>query len=121
MSYGKWWKIYSGKKISQIIGVSQSRISRIINQCGLKRDKSVLNLNKRSIDINYFEKIDNYDKAYWLGFICADGSINKTNNKMTLVSKDLENIEKFKKSVKSEHTISTLVFSQKGITICYIC
>ena len=33
------------------------------------------------------KEINSPDKAYWLGFICADGCINKTNNKITLTSR----------------------------------
>jgi len=29
----------------------------------------------RSYNINYFENIDSEDKAYWLGFIQADGCL----------------------------------------------
>lgn len=32
---------------------------------------------------SYFEKIDTEDKAYWLGFIFADGSISKTDSKVS--------------------------------------
>jgi len=31
----------------------------------------------RSIDENYFGSIDTEEKAYWLGFIAADGCINE--------------------------------------------
>jgi len=96
----------SQNEIAEILGVGQSRISEIIREFGLKRDKSVLRLNRVKIDIDYFKIIDNEEKAYWLGFICADGNINKTNNKVTLTSKDLEVIEKFKYCVGSEHKIS---------------
>lgn len=106
-------KNLSQKKIGELLNVKQSRISDIVRELGLKRDKSLLNLNKLKLDINYFKNIDDYHKAYWLGFICADGSINKQNNKMTLVSKDKENIEKFKEDIKSEHTISEYDYFDK--------
>lgn len=99
-------KNLSNKEISLKLGVSEGCISKIIRRMGLKRDKSVLILNKLSIDIDYFKSVNNNEKAYWLGFICADGNISKLNNKMTLTSKDLEVVEKFKKCIKSEHKIS---------------
>lgn len=112
-------KNLSQKEISKILNVSQSYISRVINQFGLKRDKSILNLNKVYIDINYFKNIDSGEKSYWLGFICADGNINKNNNKMTLTSKDLEVIEKFKKCVKSGHQISYYEYLDKRTNKIY--
>jgi hypothetical protein len=103
----------SQKEIALIIGASQVRVSEIIRSYGLTRDKSVLNLNRVNINIKYFQKIDNSQKAYWLGYICADGSINKNNNKMTLTSKDLEIIEKFKNDIESGHAISKSEYFDK--------
>jgi len=110
----------SQHKIAEILKVTQGRISKIINEFGLKRDKSVLRLNKLNIDIDYFKNIDSNEKAYWLGFICADGNVNKNNNKMTLTSKDLEVIEKFKKSVKSDHQISYYEYIDKRTNKIYV-
>lgn len=46
-----------------------------------------------------FEKIDTEEKAYWLGFLYADGSVGSTDNRIELglAEKDLHQIEKFKK------------------------
>lgn len=35
--------------------------------------------NKYSLNEHYFDKIDSNEKAYWLGYIAADGCITKTN------------------------------------------
>ena len=32
-------------------------------------------MRKWKVNENYFEKIDSDDKAYWLGFMCADGNV----------------------------------------------
>ena len=37
--------------------------------------RSRLNESKLKFDINYFDEINNEKKAYWLGFILADGCI----------------------------------------------
>lgn len=34
---------------------------------------------KYTFNFNFFEKIDNELKAYWLGFLYADGCIHKIN------------------------------------------
>ena len=39
---------------------------------------------KYTLNENYFEEIDSSNKSYILGFIYADGSINKKNNSLTI-------------------------------------
>lgn len=80
-------------------------IKKIIKNSGIKFTKHRYNLSNLALNIDYFKEINSNDKAYWLGFICADGSINKKNNKVSLISKDIEVIEGFKKAIGSEHTI----------------
>jgi len=99
-------KTKSQKEIAVIYETNQPEISKILISKGIKRKKSRMNMSHLSLNINYFKKIDSNDKAYWLGFICGDGNINKLNNKVTLVSKDLEVIEGFKESIGAGHTIS---------------
>ena len=55
-------------------------------------------------DINYFDNINSFKKAYWLGFLSADGSLK--NNKVQICLSDRDHIEKFKEDLKSEHKIS---------------
>ena len=67
---------------------------------------------KYSYNKDFFKVIDTEEKAYWLGFIYADGYIvngikGKNNDSLgiTLSNKDKEHIEKFKKSIDSNHPI----------------
>lgn len=55
-------------------------------------------------DSNVFEKIDTEEKAYWLGFLYADGYVNEENHFLTLGigDKDKEHIEKFRKFLKTD-------------------
>ena len=61
---------------------------------------------KNVLDI--FEKIDTEEKAYWLGFLYADGSVGSKENKIELglAEKDLKQIEKFKTFLKINNKIS---------------
>lgn len=62
---------------------------------------------------NFFENIDTEDKAYWLGFFCADGYINNKNKNrsykigISLNNKDINHLEKFKKSIEFTGNIKT--------------
>lgn len=100
-------KTMSQKSIASKYGRTQSGIRLILMRNGIiKLKKSRLNMSHLALDVDYFKEINSPDKAYWLGFICADGCINKTNNKITLSLKDLKAIEDFKKTIGAEHTIS---------------
>jgi len=70
---------------------------------------------------NYFENIDTEDKAYWLGFLYADGyvRIGKRNScqlKLKLSQKDKDHILKFKNCIESKKDIkdSKDVFFSNG-------
>lgn len=66
---------------------------------------------KRKYNVNdiYFNKIDTEEKAYWLGFLMADGCIHQRNgqDRLSLVVsiKDKNHLEKFKKSLSFEGPI----------------
>ena len=62
-------------------------------------------------DFDFFEKIDNELSAYWLGFIYADGCVEKKNKygeqsfKIAIHEKDQEILEHFKEDIKSTYPI----------------
>lgn len=61
---------------------------------------------------DYFKKIDTYMKAYWLGFICADGYLVEDKGSFVvgiqLSIKDIEILENFKNYLKSEKPIQII-------------
>ena len=99
-------KTKSQKEIALIYKMNIIKIRDILKNNGVKRKKSRLNMSHLALNIDYFKEINSPDKAYWLGYICADGSIKKSNNKVSLVSKDLEVIEGFKEAIGAEHAIT---------------
>ena len=99
-------KTKSQKEIALIYKMNIIKIRDILKNNGVKRKKSRLNMSHLALNIDYFKEINSPDKAYWLGYICADGSIKKSNCKVSLVSKDLEVIEGFKEAIGAGHKIS---------------
>lgn len=63
---------------------------------------------KLEVDSDYFEVIDNEHKAYWLGFLTADGHVSSYKNDIELALKeeDYDHIVKFKNDIKSNHKIT---------------
>lgn len=65
--------------------------------------------NKRPFDNKFiFDKIDNEEKAYWLGFLYADGSVGSTDNRVELglAEKDYNHLVKFKNFIGLDNNIS---------------
>ena len=58
--------------------------------------------------LRFFEKIDTEEKAYWLGFLYADGFVSSNEDKIELglAEKDLHHIEKFKQALNLSNKIS---------------
>ena len=61
-------------------------------------------MRKYKLDLTYFEKINTPKKAYWLGYIFADGGIKK-DWLLQLYSVDKNIIQKFKKDLKTKKPI----------------
>lgn len=60
-------------------------------------EKTIGVKGKKKIDSKYFNKIDIESKAYWLGFLTADGYLSsKGTLELTLAEKDFEHIKLFK-------------------------
>jgi hypothetical protein len=73
-----------------------------------RKDKNYIKKHKYFYDENFFEKIDSEEKAYFLGFIFADGCVVNNSKKfryqvtLKLHTKDKHILESFITSVKGE-------------------
>jgi hypothetical protein len=63
--------------------------------------------NTPKMDFNIFDSIDSEEKAYWLGFLYADGyvSLEKYGIELSLQLSDTEHLEKFKKFLKWSNAV----------------
>lgn len=106
---------YSDETIQKIIelrasGKGVTEIGRILN---LDRTAVSRNLKKLGIDTSrntlikdIFHQIDTEEKAYWLGFLYADGYVSKYNQiEISLALKDERHLEKLKKFVNTNTNI----------------
>ena len=71
-----------------------------------------------------FQKVNNENVAYWLGFLAADGSIHSNKLEIGLSAKDLSHLKKFKSFVGYEGSITereTLCTTNgKSYPSCYL-
>jgi len=95
--------------LSKKYGCDRSVIKRVLVENGVEMRDIYSRTKKYNVDESYFENIDSEEKAYWLGFLFADGCVKKNAGSYTvalqLAEKDRGTVEKFKKSIKSEHPI----------------
>lgn len=63
---------------------------------------------KYSCEYSYFKTIDTEEKAYWLGFLYADGCVHNKRLSLELQEKDLSHLKLFKDSISSTHPITYL-------------
>lgn len=90
--------------LSKEYKVSHKTISNIIDRNGRERLKGN---QKYSVNEDYFKLIDCEEKAYWLGFMYADGYIIEKNSSLYagVLIKDREHLEKFKVCIESNNPI----------------
>lgn len=88
---------YSCRKISRELGIN---LNTVFNELR-KNNKQIIPQKKYTYNENIFENIDSEEKAYWLGFLFADGHVRLNNLKkiyrlkVSLSKKDEFHLKKF--------------------------
>lgn len=99
------------RKLEEETGFNRKILSREIKKYLSKRTN--FSNRKYELNENYFEKIDSPEKAYWLGFIAADGCVYQTGSGSSVLSfnlnvKDKNHLEKFLQAIESTANIKTI-------------
>lgn len=101
----------SGCKLSKEYSCSTDTIYEILKKNNIKIRSNKENSRKYNCNHNYFENIDTEDKAYWLGFIYADGYITSKRTSdsqkfgITLSIQDRKHLEKLNQCLNSNYPI----------------
>lgn len=71
------------KTLTKYLKLNDVEINKHINACHFKYD--------------FFHTIDTEEKAYWFGFLCADGTVSSRTNevRLGLALKDIDHLQKF--------------------------
>lgn len=101
------------KEICKILGISKTALIRNLNLLGYNFDRSI-SMQKYRLNRDYFEEINSFEKAYWLGLIYADGSnkVLKNTFVLGLMEEDSYILELLKNEL--EYTNSLKVQKGKG-------
>lgn len=87
-----------GKSLTQIgkeLHMDRGRLSTNLKADGIE----IINKqNLTKFNENFFDEIDTEEKAYWLGFLYADGAVSSSKNtiELSLKSSDIHHLEKFR-------------------------
>jgi hypothetical protein len=110
--------------IAKLVGVSERTAALVLKK--MRNHKSIHSKKEQKrykIDDKFFDVIDTEEKAYWLGFIMADGCIRKIKYTYMLTielnSIDEEHLIKFKKSIKTDAPITKR--KNRNMSIIRIC
>lgn len=98
------------REIISAIGTTKQTITNVLLLNGIELRKSCYHKNSdEKVNHNYFKVIDSEEKAYWLGFLYADGYVDEVRCQieLTLAEKDKDHIDKFKNALDSSYKIST--------------
>lgn len=89
------------ERIEKETGLSAKKITKFLKEKKLWTGHKSLSYY---FDEFFFDKIDTEEKAYWLGFIYADGYLTSNTNAIgiELDAKDKEHLEKFKNAIQAE-------------------
>lgn len=89
------------KKISSKFGINQKTLSKYLK---LNNVEIMQNKNRCSLYEEAFDNIDTEEKAYWLGFLYADGWVSSKGNTvgLTLALKDIEHLKKYNNFLRYE-------------------
>ena len=110
------------KICSQKYNIGKSTALKILKKFGTggrKRDE--YDNNKYACNESFFEKIDSHEKAYWFGFICADGNIYNQKLQIALNKKDENHLLKFCKQINyngpiyNDRTLKRLMICRKKL------
>lgn len=99
---------YQSMSVAQIA----QYLNRTPNAVKLKAQRNGCKKYPYNCNYDFFKEIDTEEKAYWLGFIYADGyvSINKNTNSgcigIELQGSDVEHLRKFNKSLNGNYPIT---------------
>jgi hypothetical protein len=95
-------RLYEGgmsqKEIAVRYSISQQGVGKM-----LEREDVVARMTKawNTLDESYFNVIDSEEKAYWLGFLTADGNLGKDNAiRLELKNGDAVHVVRFARAIK---------------------
>ena len=116
----------AGPNVVKQTGITLTRLYNHLKKRGLSRSNTQ-NSRKYTLNHDFFKTIDNEEKAYWFGFLYADGYITQykksENSKyigVALNEKDINQLEKLKKVLEATYPINHYTTTSYGVLVNYV-
>lgn len=99
------------REVSETLKICPSTVSSVLHSYGIDtrpqhakgHSKGATKNRKHVFDLNFFEKIDTEAKAYWLGFLYADGYVGyKGIVIIGLKESDYQQLENFRSAISND-------------------
>lgn len=109
------------QEIHEKLNLGKCSIGKLLAEVGGGRNQQEAKPKIYSCDENYFEEINTPEKAYWFGFIAADGNLHQQKLQICLAPKDESHLRLFCKRINYNGIIindkrgKRLVISRKKI------
>lgn len=110
---------FSQREIAKLHGFTKQVVRTVLEKYNIVPRKNS-RPRQYQIDETFFDKIDTEKKAYWLGFIAADGNVDKRLQAFSICvhKDDILHLVKFRESIQSEHPIK--LSTQNNMAFIYI-
>lgn len=112
--------------LSRELNMSLTSVNRYAIEFGLRKPKkSIASVNP--VNEKYFDKVDDFKKAYWLGFIMADGYTYKTPNRekyelaIKIKSTDINHLKEFAKDIEFSEEKIVIGSGKRNNNVNYYC
>lgn len=99
----------SARRIAKYFNCTHTVITKRVKELGIKRTKQeAIKTSRKQCDRHFFDVIDTEAKAYWLGFLYADGNVtdgSQPSLQVCLSQRDVKHLELFNSTLKSEYSV----------------
>lgn len=94
--------------LSRALNLAPVTITAAVRRQGGEVRSLAVSHRRYTCDHHYFDVIDTEAKAYWLGFLMADGYVTRKLMRVLLQARDVGHLEKFRAALSSDHPIVTV-------------
>lgn len=95
----------TGTQIAKQLGIGRDAVYRRLKKTSYTPKSPSRAARRHTLDERYFEHIDTEAKAYWLGFLGADGNVCGNLLQIDLAASDRAHLEKLRVALASSHPV----------------